>query len=1068
MRKFIGLPKAAWLAITRKPLQWLFYALFAAFFLHADLLAGVVFIIASQLIRYVLTHRNEIAFRRSLVSLVAIVGLLGFVAALGMPTYRATRDSLMIPAQSIREGGFSAKPGSFELTSDLMTTSPDAQAQIDSQARYLSALGMDGYFLNSDGSLQATDNSLLLLHTHIADTRGMFLVQNYTANAAGQGAFDPKTAQAVLADPVKRFKLIDTVIDQAVTQHWDGVIMDFEGLDSTGLANYATLLEEIKSKLPSGMQLGVDLQVIPPGASPSYFRSITRLGQAADFVNLMTYDLHVATGPVGPIGPLAWVKSEVQAEEQYISARKIRLGVAAYADIWGPLAKKLGAVMAPSDALKYAAANHLTTTWDPVIGEWHVTASDGSEMWIQDRQSLQARIRLAQQLGIRGANIWELSRSQSLSGVTAGIDVYRPYVATRFSRPVDLFKGKGLVALTFDDGPDPTWTPKILSVLERLHVPATFFVIGQQAVDHPDLVARALRDGDVIGNHTYTHPDLASQPRWMAQAEINAGSWVIKGITGMQPLLFRSPYGIADTLTTSKFSSSADLAQLMGLQEIGWNTDTLDWSRPGVPKIVSNAAAAPNAEPIILMHDGGGNRAETVAALPKIVAHYRALGYQFTTVDHLDGGVSYPYLVQRETFWGLADSLTAIAGFKLWLASRDITGTVLILMAGISLLRLSAGWVLAALYLRRNSRRAASGSQPLVSVLIPAHNEQETIVKTLASMARLEYPNLEVIVAENGSTDETLLRASEFAANDPRVLVMQCEARGKAGALNEAFAKSRGEVIVVLDADTVISPNFCSAVVGHFTDASVGAVAGNVKVGNRRNLLTRLQALEYIFSLSLDRASQAQVGIVSVVPGAAGAFRREAILETGGWPDRTLVEDTDLTVQLHRAGWKIEYEPAAVSLTESPETVGEVVKQRSRWIYGTTQVVSANIDSVLNVREGKLGLAALPWLLLTQVLLPVLGPLVDIYLLSQFLLGQSLVALATLALSLLLEAAVTVWALRKAGESMSLLPGVIGLRLIWRPLMLWVALVSMTRFLRGRAVFWKKLTRKNSVEVLPA
>jgi peptidoglycan-N-acetylglucosamine deacetylase len=1065
VRKLIGFPKAAWLAITRKPLQWLSYLLFAAFFLHADLFAGIVFIVASQIIRYLLVNRSEHAFRRSLISLVAVIGVLGFVAALGMPTYRATRDNLIIPAQSIREGGFSAKPGSFEFTADLMTTSPDAQAQIDSQARYLTALGMDGYFLNSDGSLQATDNTLLLLHTHIADTRGMFLVQNYTANAAGQGAFDPKTAQAVLSDPAKRTTLVDSIIDQAVAQHWDGVIMDFEGLSDSGLAKYAQLLDEIKAKLPSGMQLGVDLQVLHSSPSATYLAAFQQLGQAADFVNLMTYDLHVSSGASGPIGPLAWVKSQVQAAEQYIAPQKIRLGVAAYADVWGPLAKKIGAVLAPAEALKYAATNHLTTTWDPVIGEWHVTRPDGSEMWIQDRQSLQARIRLAQQMGIRGVNMWELSRSQNLSGATAGIAIYRPYVATRFSRPIHMFNGKGLVALTFDDGPDPTWTPKILSVLEKLHVPATFFVIGQQAVDHPDLVARALRDGDVIGNHTYTHPDLASLPQWMAQAEINAGSWVIKGITGMQPLLFRSPYGIADTLTRGKFSASADLAQTMGLQEIGWNTDTLDWSRPGVAKIVANAAAAPNAEPIILMHDGGGNRAESIAALPKIVAHYRALGYQFTTVDHLDGGVSYPYLVQKENFWGLADSLTSIAGFKLWLAARDITGTVLILMAAISLLRLSAGWALAARYLRRNSKRISTDARPLVSVLIPAHNEQETIVKTLTSMAKLDYPNLEVIVAENGSTDETLKRAAEFAAGDGRVVVMKCDARGKAGALNEAFAKSRGEVIVVLDADTVISPNFCSAVVGHFANPEVGAVAGNVKVGNRRNLLTRLQALEYIFSLSLDRASQAQVGIVSVVPGAAGAFRREAILATGGWPDRTLVEDTDLTVQLHRSGWKIEYEPAAVSLTESPETVREVIKQRSRWIYGTTQVVSANMDAVLNLQEGRLGLAALPWLLITQVLLPVLGPLVDLYLISQFLLGQSLVALGTLALSLVLEAAVTVWALRQAGESMRLLPGVIGLRLIWRPLMLWVALVSMTRFLRGRAVFWRSLTRKNSVQV---
>jgi len=1025
------------------------------FFLYADVLAGIVFIFVTQLIRYVLVRRNEQAFRKSLVAFLAVLGFIGFIAAIGMPTYRATRDSLMVPASSIREGQYSAKPGSFELTSDLMTTSPDAQSQIDSQARYLSALGMDGYFLNQDGSLQATDNSMLLLHTHISDTRGMFLVQNYTANSAGQGAFDPKTAMSVLSNPNKRQRLVRAIIDQSVSQHWDGVIMDFEGLGTAGLAKYALLLDEVRDALPSSMQLGVDVQVIPAAPSNAYLAAITHMGQSSNFVNLMTYDLHVSSGPSGPIGPLGWVREQVQIAEKYISKTKIRLGAAAYADVWGPLAKKVGPVLSPGDAFKYASKNGLTPTWDSVIGEWHIVTTDGSEIWVQDRQSLQARIRLAQQLGIRGVNLWELSRSQNLSGVASGISVYRPYVSTRFNRPLDLFKGNGLVALTFDDGPDPTWTPKVLSVLEREKVPATFFVIGRQAVDHPDLVARALSDGDVIGNHTYTHPDLANLPLWMAQAEVNAGSWVIKGITGMQPLLFRSPYGITDTLSRTKFSTSADLVQTMGMQEIGWNTDTLDWSHPGVRKIVENGTKAPNSEPIILLHDGGGNRSETIKALPQIINHYRSLGYKFTTVDHLDGGVSYPYLVQKESFVGLWDSLSAIALFKLWLASRDIIGTILITMAVVSLLRLSLGWLLAARYLRRNLKRADGTYEPRVSVIVPAHNEQETIIKTLSSISKIDYPNLEVMVAENGSTDETLARALDFAERDGRVVVLKCAAVGKAGALNEAFQKSKGDVIVVLDADTVISPNFCRVVVGHFANPEVGAVAGNVKVGNRRNLLTKLQALEYIISLSLDRASQAEVGIVSVVPGAAGAFRREAIIATGGWPERTLVEDTDLTVQLHRVGWKIAYEPKAVSLTESPERLAEVIKQRSRWIYGTTQVVSANMDAVLNIREGRLGLAGLPWLMATQVVLPVLGPLVDLYLLSQFILGQSVVALTTLLLSLVLEGLVTIWALRQAGESLGLLPGIIGLRMVWRPLMLWVALLSMSRFVRGRAVFWK-------------
>jgi len=1046
--------------IKHRPLQWLIYLIFVVFFLRADPTAGVIFIVTTLVVRYLLTRRSVPAFRRSVAFLLVIVGVIGILSALALPSYRAATNQMLIPAKSIRDGEYSSSVGSFELTYDLMTTSPDAQQVIDNQARYLSGLGMDGVFLNPDGSLQAADNTTLLLHTHLADTRGMFLVQNYD-----NGSFDSKSAHRVLTNAHLRLKLAKSIEQLAVTQHWDGVIMDFESLYPADFPIYADFIKQLKSELPSAMTLGVDLAAVPAHPSPTYVAAVTGLGRAASYINLMSYDLHVSAGSPGPIAPLDWVRAQVAAAKKYISPLKLKLGAADYADVWGPLVKRTGAVLTPATALAYAKANGLALNWDSAVGEWHATAKDGSQMWISDRTSIQARIALARQLGLRGLNVWELSRTQSLSGLTHGVTIYRPYVSANFNRPVKLLNAKGLVALTFDDGPDPAWTPRVLTVLERLHVPATFFVIGQQAVDHPDLVARAIRDGDVIGNHTFTHPDLAAEPQWLARSEINAGSWVIKGITGRNPLLFRSPYGITDNLTAARGAASSDIVQTMGLSEIGWNTDTLDWSRPGVSRIVKNAEAAPNAEPIILMHDGGGNRWQTVHAIAQVVRHYRAMGYQFTTVDHLDGGVQFPYQVRANTFWNIADSLLAIAGFKLWLASREIISTILILMAAISILRLSLGWLLAEHYLRRLGRLPAAASEPKISILVPAHNEQETIVKTLTSLNDVTWSNLEILVAENGSNDLTLARARAFAAEHGRVKVIECAARGKAAALNEVFPESTGDLVVVLDADTVISKNFCDSIVAHFEDPSVGAVAGNVKVGNRRNLLTRLQALEYLISLTLDRASQSQVGIVSVVPGAAGAFRRTAIEQVGGWPERTLVEDTDLTIALHRAGWKITYEPRAVSLTEVPETVPEVVKQRSRWIYGTSQVVSVNFETVLSLRAGRLGVVGLPWLLLTQILLPVLGPLVDLYMLSQVVLGQSMIALWALLLSLGLEAAVTIWALLRSGESLRLLPGVLGLRLVWRPLMLWVALVSMFKFVRGRAVSWRKLVRRNSVEV---
>jgi cellulose synthase/poly-beta-1,6-N-acetylglucosamine synthase-like glycosyltransferase len=297
-------------------------------------------------------------------------------------------------------------------------------------------------------------------------------------------------------------------------------------------------------------------------------------------------------------------------------------------------------------------------------------------------------------------------------------------------------------------------------------------------------------------------------------------------------------------------------------------------------------------------------------------------------------------------------------------------------------------------------------------------------------------------------------------------VIAQAQA-GKAAALNTGIAAAGGDVIVVLDADTVLDPDFLDTVASHFADPAVGAVAGNVKVGNRRSLLARLQALEYVVSLDIDRRAQEMLGVVAVVPGAAGAFRRAALVDVGGYPGDTLVEDADLTIALLRGGWQIHYEPGALAYTEAPETVADALRQRRRWAYGTVELLAKHAGSMLRPDEGRVGLLHLPWTLLSQVLLPLGGPLADAFLVYLLLVGRFTTAAGLLLLTVLLEFAVTAAVVIGEHEDRRLLAAVPLQRLVWRPLTLLAVVGSALRWVGGERQHWGQVRRRNSV-VVPA
>ena len=269
--------------------------------------------------------------------------------------------------------------------------------------------------------------------------------------------------------------------------------------------------------------------------------------------------------------------------------------------------------------------------------------------------------------------------------------------------------------------------------------------------------------------------------------------------------------------------------------------------------------------------------------------------------------------------------------------------------------------------------------RPAVAVLVPAYNEEKVIERTVRSVLDSDYPKLRVIVIDDGSQDATLevtrtAFEKEIAAG--RVTVLTKPNSGKADALDFGLEQVTEEVFVGIDADTLIAPDAISKLVPHFSNPKVAAMAGNAKVGNRVNLWTRWQALEYITSQNFERRALNTLNAVSVVPGAIGAWRTSAVRAAGGYQRDTVAEDADLTMALLQDGYWVNYEDRALAYTEAPTTANGLMRQRFRWSFGIMQAVWKHRGAVK--QKGALGWVAIPNMVIFQILLPLVSPFIDI------------------------------------------------------------------------------------------
>ncbi|HZP83148.1 MAG TPA: polysaccharide deacetylase family protein [Chthonomonadaceae bacterium] len=637
---------------------------------------------------------------------------------------------------------------------------------------------------------------------------------------------------------------------------------------------------------------------------------------------------------------------------------------------------------------------------------------------------------------------------------------------------------KKQIVLTFDDGPDPANTPQILDILKQYHVPAVFFVVGQQAEANPDLVRRMWDEGHEIGNHSYTHPDLFRVAPIRQRLELTMTQRLIQAITGHSTLLFRPPYGGDTEPQTGKEVVPMERAAELNYITVGEKNDPQDWrlhfTKPGTeaedlsrPRnaedIVKSVVVNRDVGSVVLLHDGGGDRTLTIQALPQIITQLRALGYHFVSLSEFAGiprAQLMPRVTSKDILLAGADSYV----FEVSYWFQRILTTLFVLSVWLGVSRIGFLLILALIQRLRERRRVfPAGYAPSVSVVIAAYNEEKVIARTVQALLDSDTPNLEIIVVDDGSQDRTSEVVREAFGSEPRVQLIRKENGGKASALNRGIVAAHGDILVSLDADTLFAPDTISRLVRHFADPRVGAVSGNVQVGNARNLLTKWQALEYITSQNFDRRAYDLLDCITVVPGAVGALRRVAVVEVGGYTHDTLAEDTDLTWKLHRAGWRIVNDNSAMAYTEAPETLQNLAKQRFRWAFGTLQCLWKHRPALGH--HGAFGWLALPSLWLYQILFPAISPFMDVAMVWSLFAGNWAQLGHYYLLMIGIEFVAAAIAVKMGRGDPNLLPWLFFQRFLYRQLMYYVILKSVVSAIRGGAVGWNKFERTGTARI---
>jgi len=963
-------------------------------------------------------------------------------------------------------------------------------------------------------SVDIDTKALDLMEGH--NIRILPMISNYYNNQ-----WNPANIERIISDPKKTKRFIGSVLTQLLKYKFSGVNIDFESLDASFKNKLNLFQKQLYSELNKrGFIVTQDIQANEES------HDVTELSKYNDYLVLMAYDLHYAESDPGPLADVNWVKSLISKIVNQVDPDKIILGIAGYGYDW-PQGDEGDDITYP-EALVTARESDAEVKFDPSSSNCSYSYYDDNDhfhnVWLTDAASTFNIMRISADYGINSAALWRLGgedpriwkffnkylttdslkinqldlksleiippddeldfegegdilnivSSPQTGNINIDYDAKSYYIndekylqlpTSYVIRKLGLAAGKTIV-LSFDDGPDKRYTPAILDILKKENVHADFFMLGLNIENNLRLVKRVYDEGNEIGNHTFSHPNLAITSNERTKLELNSTRRLIESITGHSTSLFRPPYD-ADT----EPEHIEELLPILIAKEenyltIGAGIDPLDWQIGTSPdSIVAHVIAEHTLGDIVLLHDAGGDRSATVKALPYIIKYFKDNGYKFTTVSGLLGKTRddvMPVIKDRNQLF-LSDINWTVAEIIFWI-ERFIFGlffTGIILAVLRMLIVGSLAWIQK---IKSNSFKGNTTFRPKVSIIVPAYNEAIHVVRNVQNLMKCDYQNFEIVFVDDGSTDNTYSLVKEAFQDSTSVHVFTKPNWGKSSALNFGIEKSEGEILVCIDADTQLQKDAVRQLVSSFTEEGIAAVAGNVKAGNEVNFISKWQSIEYITSQNFDRRAFDLMNAITVIPGAIGAFRKDAILKTGGFSSDTLAEDCDLTIKLLRLGYKVKYNDKAIAYTEVPETIKMFMRQRFRWSFGIMQNMWKHGDTLFNRKYKNLGYIALPNIILFHFILPVLSPFAELIMIFGIIGGfwQQIITYYILFLAFDFGTALLAFSFEK--EKLVKLWLILPQRIIYRQLMYWVLIKSIVSAIRGTLVGWGILKRTGKLK----
>ena len=938
-----------------------------------------------------------------------------------------------------------------------------------------------------------------------------------------KGGYDVDEVQHIIGSPKLRAAFIKSLADQLDRYKFQGINIDLEEIKDRNSKHYIAFQNELYATMHARGLL-VTQNVVPEDET----YDLKRLQHVNDFIFIMAIDQHYDGSNAGEISNQHWVEQILDEVCTTIPSEKVILTFAAGGYDWPE--NSIGLAAGYQQAISTAQQKKSKIIFDPISANLHFNylGNDGFNhiIYFTDAATNFNIIRQADDWATGGVALWRLGaedprlwtffqKNLSIDSLKkTGVDVKRLTTvglndkidyAGDGGEVLDLItqpaEGKiavtmdpdkftitdqhyinlptkyvirryglkpGKVVLTFDDGPDPDYTPRILDILKREKVPGSFFIVGSMAEKNIPLLKRIYDEGYEIGNHTFFHPDISTISVERVNLELNATRKLIESVTGRSTILFRPPFNAdAEPQTLAEVIPVAE-SRNQHYITIGESIDPWDW-QPGVTadSIVARAIKQKDNGSMILLHDAGGDtREETVKALPQIIHYFKSHGYKFTTIADIldktkDDLMPLP-TSDDKTVWGRFYDVVIVGFF--W-------GNKFIFYLFFSAIFLAIGriiliGILAVKQFGEDKKlRIEPTNLPPVSIIVPAYNEEVTAAATIESLLKLEYPNFEIIFVDDGSKDRTYEVMKAAYENHPLVRVLTKSNGGKASALNFGISHANSDYVVCIDADTQLRSDAIYQLMSHFTDDEIGAVAGTVKVANETNIITRWQSIEYITAQNMDRRAFDLINSITVVPGAIGAFRKSAIFKAGGFTYDTLAEDCDLTMRILKLGYIVKNSAEAIAYTEAPETLNMLLKQRFRWSFGVIQSFWKNRDALFNKKYKFFGMVGMPNILIFQIVLPLFSPLADLMMIFGLLGDKPEKILIYYVAFVMIDFLVAIIAFRMERESYKKLIYIIPQRFIWRQLMYYILFKAIRKALKGELSGWGVLKRTGNVTI---